>query len=402
MSPLKGWQVYQRDVGQVASDIMTSLTGDHRDLRVSEDVRVIGGNGRENRIDVLVRAGSDALFIECKDHSRRLNKGVVAAVVNNFQNVASGAPELRWRLAIVAPLDIPVAARAPAIQPSTIPIVNNMAGGSLSRSSHFVYFAPPRDPLTPVPLFVLDEHDPRIGQTAAMGSPTAEASWGILHDARLPLAARVTAGLSLLARDPELMARNDGASRALVHGLMHLGRIQEAMYVRRLIPARGSRDVAIQIEQHMIRFQLLRQRYPHLSQTGKKEIQALDRMVGAVPLRDDASIRTFAGPIIAMWGDRDRGLDLLAGVEPRAEALDAEDAPYFQLLQFVREAQLASSEAEKGDLLFNARAVLDRLPAWNRFLGEALIEATEVRPAFLHGLLVPFDVEEWSAQLPSR
>lgn len=362
---------------------------------MEEDARRSGVNS-PHQIDVLVTSGVDALFIECKRYiGREVTKGDVAESVYNFMDICARATEWKWHLAIIAPREIPLAARMPVLNPHAIPTVKNLAGGSLTSSTHFVYFKPPDAPSQPAPFFVLDEKKSTIGLPDRMESVEVVELWERLHAGGRSVSERVNAGLALLARDRALLARNENASRVLVHGLMHLGRVQEALYVRRMIGT-DRRNSTSAIEDLMMKFQLDQQRYPRRTGAGNRAIDALGKMVGKVlSVRDEVGIRSFVGPVIARRENREDGLALLDGVERCLGGLETEDAPYYEVLRLTRKAQFARAASERDELLGQARSIQAALPVWNRAMAAALIQATEARPRSLYGLEIPFDVEEW-------
>ena len=400
MSPVKAWQRYEESVFAIAGDLMAALTGTHKRVRVEKDVLLKGGNGLDHRADVLAIAGSEALFIECKHFVRKpIEASHVFETVSKFLNACRSRPALRWRLAMVASQDIRPKVQTAATHFPAVPIAANLAGGTLRDSAHFVYFNPPREPSSPSPLFVVDGGEVSPFRTGIdhISEFDEEREREQLRDLRAPLALRVKAGLCLLTHRSGALLASADASRTLVHGLMHLGRVQEAMYVRRLTGPPRADDASLEIEDHMMRFNLANSYGARGPRPGWRQIQALRRMIGSGSLRDDVSLRSFIGPVIARLGDEEEGRRLLAGVQPRAGALDTEDAPYYELLRLVRSAQISKTPTERKELLGAGRYVLGELPVWNRHMGEALVRATEAHPQTMYGLDVPFDVEEWSA-----
>jgi hypothetical protein len=399
VSPVKAWQRYEESVAAIAGDLMMALTGSGKRVRIEKNVLLKGANGLDHRADVLATAGSEALFIECKHFVRKpIQASHVFETVPKFLNACSARPSMRWRLVMVASQDIRRKVQTAATHFPAAPIAANLAGGTLRASAHFVYFNPPRDPFSPSPLFVVDDGGVSPYRTGVerISEFNEEREWDQLRDLRAPLALRVSAGLCLFGHRSGALLASPGASRTLVHGLMHLGRVQEAMYVRRLTGPPRANDASLEIEDHMMRFNLANSYGARAARPGWKQIQALRRMVGAGSLRDDVSVRSFIGPVIARLGDEEEGRRLLAGVRPRAGALDTEDAPYYELLRLVRSAQVSKTPTEREELLEAGRSVLGELPVWNRHMGGALVRATEAHPQTMYGLDVPFDVEEWS------
>ncbi len=336
------WQDYEQNVTDIAGDLMASLVDQVGSVRTKRDAAIAGRNG-PHRIDVLAEDGKNALFIECKNHQRVLTKDAVSATLYNFLDVCLGNPHLRWSLAIVSASDIPDRARLPASRPNGIYAPpTNLAQGTLSRSCFFVYFSPPRSPELSAP-FLLREHG-RVDLVATADNLDSDVDTlqAAVDDAALPLLTRVGAGFRIAALQPDALTRDARSARTLIHGLLHLGLVQDAFYIHHLLNAqrRGdTQDQVAQIDELMMRFQLARRRYINRRTAGDICIKKLSKMFNNAPITQKVSIATFAGPVLAQRGDAS-GLEMLATVEQGSRRLDTPDASYYEILRLVRTAQV--------------------------------------------------------------
>lgn len=386
------WRGYERHVATVAPDIMRSITGTTKKITVAEDVRVPGRNA-SHQVDVLARAGRLSLFIECKDHSRPLSKDTVSTTLYNFLDVCLGNPKQTWALALVAPTDTPMKARLPAARPEGIfAAPPNLVGRSVATTTHFVYFSPPSGLVEITPFFLTDDGVP-IFDARMPGPADAGVLWEQLTNPLRSLPSRVDAGLGLATVDPENLARDHRSNRTVIHGLMHLGRVQEATYMREIFDRDRPLPPGAEVEDSMMRFLLARSRYPQSRRAGRRPLGALERSIGKVALLEEVSLTVFIAPVIARWGGD--GLGMLGKIEPKVAALEIEEGPYFEVLRLVRIAQIASSSTERDELLEAAGVLTRGLPIWNRSIAERLLTAVDAKPASLHGIEVPFDIEEW-------
>jgi hypothetical protein len=391
------WRDYQRQVCEIGGDIHRSLTGALGPVFAAEEQFVLGRNG-PHRIDVLIKSGRSAFFIECKYYPNEpIAKPQVTSTIYDFLDVCRANTDYTWSLVFVSPTEIPPKARIPALRSDGIYLSpSNLSGGSLANSTHFVFFKPPEGPRDAAPFFITSDDGSRAHFTGGSRELSRDRMIERLHDPRRQLWERVHAGLALFAQEPESFVSDPHAHRSLIHGLMHLGRSQEALYVRRF-GARDVRDVAgARIEELMMRFQLAQRRYRRAASPGADSIAEMRKMLGGLSLLDDVSTKAFIAPIIARRGSKEEGLSLLASIEDRVRALDIVEAPYFEALRLVRTAQLVDSPTQRQELLSSAQLVVGELPIWNRLIGDALISAVETDLRTLHGIDVPFDVEEWS------
>jgi hypothetical protein len=397
VSPLTDWQAYQCDVAGVAGDLLAAVvTGRRGSVQVQESVDVAGRNG-SHQVDVLVTDGNNALFIECKNHNRVLTKDAVSATLYNFLDVCSGNRGFRWSLAIVSATDIPEKARLPAMRPDGIYVpAENLAGRSLADSCHFFYFKPPRNPELAVPLYLTSG---RAGSLVAAGAPDAEPDVleTCAHDATVALPTRIAAGLRLIAQRPNTLWDDRELTETILHGLMHMGLVQEAFYLQRMQLTRGvggrGQTRSGRIDELMMQFLLTRRRYAHNSKAGWRSLEALGQMIAEASTLQRLAIETFVGPVLARHGD-EAGFAMLADVELLVPRLDAEYASYYELLRLVRIGQVVGG-TRRDELFQRAHSLVSDLPVWNRYFSSALLAAAACDAGSLHGIDTPFDATEW-------
>jgi hypothetical protein len=350
-------------------------------------------------MDILVEDGRIALLIECKWRgAREPERSAVETTLFRFLDLAEKYPHLKWVLAFVAQREIPPKSRRPTILRFLHP-PSNLLRESLTASTHFVFFDPPRDPAAPAPYFVTDSGNLGLGLAGIEHIVDTEEMWERLRDGTLPLSAQVEAGMALGFHNPEILRAEEAALRGLVHGLMHLGRLREALYVRRMFGGDGDSSDREVVESLMLDFHFTRWREPRRERAGAKAIGQMMRLLGRTSLQAELAIRTFAGPIRARWGCGD-GWSMLDGVENRVRRLETEDAPYYELLGAVRTAQLVAPAGEREELLVQAEHLLTGLPANNRLMGSALISAARADAGALHGIETRFNVEAGNTDPP--
>lgn len=393
MPPVNTWRSYEDDVATIAGDLLAALVGGRFRPLVQRRIRLAGRNG-PHQIDVLATAGRQALFIECKHHSTPLTKDSVTSTLYNFLDVCNANRIYSWSLAMVSSTDIPIKARLPAMRPEGIySVPANVAGGSLATAVHFVYFRPPRAPERSAP-FLLNAQGGSMLRAGPSKATTYDEAAVIVADQRLDLGSRVAAGLVLAAVDPGTLARDLDASRVLVHGLLHLGQVQEALYLQKAIIRQRGVAISDEIARLMMVFQLHRGRYGPRIGTNARTMRQLLRLAGEVPARDLLAIQTFAGPVLARQSP-DEGIAMMNAAALTGRETD--NAGYFELLRLVRMSQVVEDASWSRELTHQAAIIVPTLPAWHRFLAVSLMAAVASDGTRMHGIEAPFDATEWVA-----
>lgn len=251
-APECAWRAYQQQVADVASAIAHRIIGGVKVNSVKLDVPVDVGIPHPRCTDVLVEAGVHGIVIEYKRFSRRLGKDVILPRLIDFIDICLANPDRKWTFCLVAATDVPRAAREPVTTLTraglTIP---NFENGTLAASSHFVFYRP-----VSIDVGILLDEETVVGGIILPDVADILSQHDVLMHASLPLTARATAGLRLAQRDLRRTGFDAETATALIHGLLHLGMVQEAHYLLRHWHTLRPPTASAYVDELMARYQI--------------------------------------------------------------------------------------------------------------------------------------------------